>query len=289
MRILGWQQSLADSLLMNPSPERIMSTAAVSGSSIYQELQTFYQTRKTDLQQLGQALQSGDLAGAQTAYNALVTLGQSGPFSNSDPFRNTQREQDFTAIGTALQSGDLAGAQQAFTTLENTFRKQQPVLTSPPPNLAPSPVETPIIINIGNPGTSVPSGYTNPIATPTAFTTGPATTTTAPSSDASVLPADSSSVGATTGTASSTPPEIILNLGTNSTGNAAPEEITITLGNNPNGPGEQLTVGVNNGQGGQGEQIAINFNNSANEQIILNLFNTSAGGQSQGNSVSLQA
>ncbi len=267
-----------------------MSTAAVSGSSIYQELQTFYQTRKADLQQLGQALQSGDLAGAQTAYNALITLGQSGPFSNSDPFRNSQREQDFTAIGTALQSGDLAGAQQAFTTLENTFRKQTPVLTSPPPNLAPGPVETPIIINIGNPGTSTPPGYVNlSPATPGSITT-PATTGALSSSGVSTLPADPSAAGAGNGTTGSAPLEIILNLGNpSSTGGGAPEEITLTLGNNPSGPGEQLTVGVNNGQGGQGEQIAINLNNSAKEQIILNLFNPSASGQSQGNSVSIQA
>src|SRR5580704_802620 len=111
MRTLGWQQCFR-LLLMNPSPERIMSTAAVSSSSLYQELQTFYQDRKTDLTQLGQALQAGDLTDAQTAYNALTTLGQSGPFANSEPFHNTQREQDFTAIGQALQSGDLAGAQQ---------------------------------------------------------------------------------------------------------------------------------------------------------------------------------
>ena len=53
-----------------------MSTAAVSSNSIYQELQTFYQDRKTDLSQLGQALKSGDLASAQTAYTSLTGSGQ---------------------------------------------------------------------------------------------------------------------------------------------------------------------------------------------------------------------
>jgi hypothetical protein len=100
-----------------------MSTAAISSSSIYQQTEQYFQTRQSDLQQLGQALQSGDLAGAQTAYNNIVQLGQSGPFASGDPFSRPQREQDFTAIGQAVQSGDLAGAQAAFSTLQSTFQK----------------------------------------------------------------------------------------------------------------------------------------------------------------------
>jgi hypothetical protein len=58
-----------------------MSTSAVSSTSLNQQLTQYFQTRQTDLQQLGQALRSGDLAGAQTAYNNITTLGQSGPFA----------------------------------------------------------------------------------------------------------------------------------------------------------------------------------------------------------------
>jgi hypothetical protein len=94
-----------------------MSTAAISSLSILQELQSFYQTRQTDLKQLGGALQNGDLATAQQAYSALQSLGQNGPFSNSQAFSNTNRAQAFAALGQALQSGDLAGAQSAFAAL----------------------------------------------------------------------------------------------------------------------------------------------------------------------------
>jgi hypothetical protein len=94
-----------------------MSTAAVSSLSIFQELQSFYQSRQTDLKQLGSALQSGDLNGAQQAYNTLAALGQSGPFASSEPFSKSSRAQAFDAIGQALQAGDLAGAQAAFATL----------------------------------------------------------------------------------------------------------------------------------------------------------------------------
>src|SRR5580658_6254475 len=91
-----------------------MSTAAVSGQSIFQELQSFYQNRQVDLKQLGSALQSGDLNGAQQAYNALATLGQSGPFADSEPFSKSTRAQAFETIGQDLQAGDLDGAQAAF-------------------------------------------------------------------------------------------------------------------------------------------------------------------------------
>jgi hypothetical protein len=99
-----------------------MSTSAVSSSSLSQQLQAYFQTRKTDVQQLGQALSSGNLSSAQTAYNAISTLGQSGPFSDGHAFISQTREQDFEAVGSALQSGDLAGAQQAFAQLQSTFQ-----------------------------------------------------------------------------------------------------------------------------------------------------------------------
>jgi hypothetical protein len=99
-----------------------MSTAAVSSSSIHQQLQQYFQTRGTDLGQLGKALSSGDLSEAQTAFNNIVSLGQGGPFAGGNPFKLTGREQDFAAVGQALQSGDLAGAKQAFQGLVNTFR-----------------------------------------------------------------------------------------------------------------------------------------------------------------------
>src|ERR1700723_3520856 len=121
---LGWQEASHVPCQIHPNSEEVlMSTAAISSSSIYQQTEPYFQTRQSDLQQLGQALQSGDLAGAQTAYNNIVQLGQSGPFASGDPFSRPQREQDLTAIGQALQSGDLAGAQAAFSTLQSTFQK----------------------------------------------------------------------------------------------------------------------------------------------------------------------
>jgi hypothetical protein len=124
-----------------------MSTSAISSSSLDQ--QQYFQTRRSDLNQLGQALKSGDLAAAQTAFNSIVSLGQSGPFKNGDPFAINQREQDFTAIGHALQSGDLAGAQQAFGALKETFtHPNPPPVTNDPTSGSGSGPE--IVLNLSN-------------------------------------------------------------------------------------------------------------------------------------------
>jgi soluble cytochrome b562 len=98
-----------------------MSTQAVSSASIYQEIQGFYQNRQSDLQTLSSALQSGNLNAAQQSFQQLVSLGQSGPFSNAEPFNQANRASDFEAIGQALSAGNIAGAQTAFATLQQTF------------------------------------------------------------------------------------------------------------------------------------------------------------------------
>jgi hypothetical protein len=98
-----------------------MATPPVSNLSIFQEIQSFYQNRGADIRQLGSALQSGDLNAAQQAYNTLASLGQDGPFANSEPFVRADRAKDFQAIGQALQSGDLAGARAAFADLQHSF------------------------------------------------------------------------------------------------------------------------------------------------------------------------
>jgi hypothetical protein len=103
------------------SKEKLMSIAAVSSSSIYQELQSFSQQRAADVQQLGKDLTAGNLANAQQDYTTLQTLGQSGPSANGDVFGSSQREQDLNAIGRALKAGNLSDAQQAFAQLQSTY------------------------------------------------------------------------------------------------------------------------------------------------------------------------
>lgn len=179
-----------------------MSTSAVSSSSLYQQLNQYFQTRGSDQQQLGQALSSGNLASAQTAYNNIVSLGQNGPFKDGNPFFLSQREQDFAAVGQALQAGDLAGAQQAFNTLQSTFKTTSQGPLNPPssdPSTGPA-----VILNLNSNGTG-------------------ATPDNPPS------------------TAPSTGPTIVLNLG-DAGNSATPEQVTITIGNPDSSGEEQVSI-----------------------------------------------
>src|ERR1700722_582015 len=223
-----------------------MSTAGISSSSLVQGAQ-YFQDRKSDLQQLGQALQAGNLAGAQQDFAPIQDLGQNGPFANGNAFAVTARQEDFNAIGQALQSGDLAGAQTALTQLQSTFQSG-----ATGPVLDPGPA---VIINISVPAAAPATDTTGATAatTPTPATTTPATTT----------PATTTTAPATTAAG----PEIVLNLG-GGTGNG-PEEITISLNNSSSG--EQLTIGVGTQQNPNTQQLILNLAQNTNEQIILNL------------------
>jgi hypothetical protein len=89
----------------------------------------YFKERRADLEQLNDALKSGDLASAQQDYNNLVTLGQNG-LQRDNPFLRSDRGEDFNAIGGALQNGDLTGAQQAFASLQSTFKAPPPTADS---------------------------------------------------------------------------------------------------------------------------------------------------------------
>jgi hypothetical protein len=82
----------------------------------------YFKERRAEMEQLNDALKSGNLASAQQDYNNLVTLGKNG-LQRDNPFYRSDRGLDFNAIGGALQNGDLTGAQQAFATLQSTFKK----------------------------------------------------------------------------------------------------------------------------------------------------------------------
>jgi hypothetical protein len=90
----------------------------------------YFKERRAELEQLNQALKSGDLASAQQDYTNLVTLGKNG-LHRDNPFFRSDRGMDFNAIGGALENGDLKGARQAFAALENTFKLPPPSAGGP--------------------------------------------------------------------------------------------------------------------------------------------------------------
>jgi hypothetical protein len=218
-----------------------MSSAAVSSSSIYQELQAYFQQRGSDQKTLGQALKAGDLAGAQKEFAAIQALGQSGPLASGNAYIKTGRQQDFAAIGTALQAGDLAGAQKAFAELQSTFRKPQ-VHQQADQNPA-------VVVNLSGPSAGSPS---------------------------------SSAAGSQS--AAGYGPEIVVNLGNITAG----EQVTIGVSNSKNG-GEQVTIGVSGQQSQAPEQITLNLQPNSNQEIILNLFNSTANSSTVGSGLNATA
>jgi TolA-binding protein len=119
-----------------------MSTSAISNASVHSDLKTYFQQRNSDLHNLGQMLQSGNLEGAQQAFQAIQNLGKGSPFANGDAFKIGRREHDFEAVGQALKSGDLNAAKQAFEHLIGSFRRshmEHAAAAAEVPNVAATP------------------------------------------------------------------------------------------------------------------------------------------------------
>lgn len=206
-----------------------MSTAAVSSNSIYQELQAYFQQRGSDQKALGQALDSGDLAGAQKEFAAIQALGQSGPLASGNAYIKTGRQQDFAAIGQALQAGDLAGAQKAFAQLQSTFRKPQ-AHQQPDQNPA-------VVVNLGSSSSATSSSNTG--GSQTSGGSGPEI----------VVNLGNVTAGE----------QITIGVGNSSNGG---EQVTIGVSGQQNQAPEQITLNL---QQNSNQEIILNlFNNSSN-------------------------
>ncbi|MGH9498842.1 MAG: hypothetical protein ACRD3L_06835 [Terriglobales bacterium] len=93
----------------------ISSTTPPPASAISRRFQEDTVGRQLEL-----ALQSGDLAGAQQAYNTLAAFGP----NHSGPFVNPSLAKQFAALGQALQAGDLGTAQQVNAQLGTDLLKR---------------------------------------------------------------------------------------------------------------------------------------------------------------------
>jgi len=111
---------------------------AVSANAVKKSHGSFAQVH-SEVQQLGQDLQAGNLAGAQQDFAALsknfptaaqtsassttasATTGLTNTGSTTAGTTGTSPAQAFSAVGQALQSGNLSAAQTAFATLQQDF------------------------------------------------------------------------------------------------------------------------------------------------------------------------
>jgi hypothetical protein len=106
-----------------------MSVSPISTSSAnpYQaQLASAFRQRGQDFKALGNALQSGDLAGAQQAFAALKkdtqTIQSAQQQQSQPPGQNSRIRPNFATVESALDSGDLSGAQKAFAIVQQDIQ-----------------------------------------------------------------------------------------------------------------------------------------------------------------------
>ncbi len=107
-----------------------MAISAILGSvlqaALTQNTQSKFKQFKQEFQQLGQDLQSGNIAQAQSD---LVTLQQNSPSALrstaaiSATASGNPIAQLFSQLGQALQTGNLSTAQQAYSMLQQDFQQ----------------------------------------------------------------------------------------------------------------------------------------------------------------------
>jgi ribosomal protein S20 len=75
------------------------------------------------MQTLQNSLASGDLNGAQSAFQSLQKLSQNlATASGSSLTSSSQLSTDLAALGSALSAGDLSSAQSAFATIQSDLK-----------------------------------------------------------------------------------------------------------------------------------------------------------------------
>jgi len=80
-----------------------------------------------DFNNIGSALQSGNVSAAQTALSAFQQdLPGNSQTASSQPFgQNSQANTDYQSLTSALQSGNLSSAQKAFANLQKDLQSAQ--------------------------------------------------------------------------------------------------------------------------------------------------------------------
>ena len=75
-----------------------------------------------NLEALSQAVQSGNLSGAQQAYAVLTQSAQAQGPNGASNGQSNPFQQGLAAIGNALQSGSISDAQSALQNLQQTMK-----------------------------------------------------------------------------------------------------------------------------------------------------------------------
>lgn len=105
----------------------LFAVGAAQNTQSAQSTPSKFQQIKTEFQQLGQDLQSGNLTQAQSDFATLSQnfpgAGQSSAATANAPNGNGSVAQAFTQLGQDLQSGNLKAAQQDYANLQQDVQQ----------------------------------------------------------------------------------------------------------------------------------------------------------------------
>jgi len=101
-----------------------MGIGSISAASLSQYVLSSSNSSQLQLslQALQESLASGDLNGAQSAFQTVQKLNQSLATVSGSASSSSQLTTDLTALGSALRSGDLSTAQSAFATVQSDLK-----------------------------------------------------------------------------------------------------------------------------------------------------------------------
>jgi hypothetical protein len=99
-----------------------MSITGVSQSTTQTTQNAAFQQRQNAFNSLDQAMSSGDLSAAQSAFATMQAQAPQGSKGPPPGGGNDQMAQDMSAVSSALQSGDMAGAQKAFAQMKTDMQ-----------------------------------------------------------------------------------------------------------------------------------------------------------------------
>jgi ribosomal protein S20 len=105
----------------------LFSSGAAQNTQSSQNNPSVFQQIKTEFQQLGQDLQTGNLTQAQSDFATLSqnlsAASQNGAPNNNSATGASAVAKAFAQLGQDLQSGNLQGAQQDFTTVQQDLQQ----------------------------------------------------------------------------------------------------------------------------------------------------------------------
>lgn len=84
------------------------------------------------LNNIGKALQSGDLSGAEQAFSLVAKVGANAvPHHSHVPPMGAKLTQGLDQLGQALHSGNLSAAQQAFAAVRQLWQQESDLSVTP--------------------------------------------------------------------------------------------------------------------------------------------------------------